>query len=177
MLYCRWSIRAKEVASMRKLVVIVMAALCCAALSAAEFEKDTKAYVAEKTAKLKSSVGLFAKTVATVTYGDVATVIQGGAKQTQVQIGKAIGWIENSALTAKEIAKENDMSVRESAEELARAAKEAAAAVGAVLKDDLQKFGEESGKAAGEVKEATADMAGRLKEAAKGFADAFSDSE
>ncbi|MBD5446266.1 MAG: hypothetical protein HDR32_00580 [Treponema sp.] len=69
------------------------------------------------------------------------------------------------------------MSVRESAEDLARAAKEAAAAVGAVLKDDFQKLGEESGKAAGEVKEATADMAGRLKEAAKGFADAFSESE
>lgn len=162
---------------MKKRVMIIMAAVCCAALSAAEFEKDTKAYVAEKTAKLKSSAGLFARTVATVTYGDVATIIESGAKQTQVQIGKVTGWIENSALTAKEIAKENDMSVRESAEELARAAKEAAAAVGAVLKDDFQKLGEESGKAAGEVKDATADMAGRLKEAAKGFADAFSESE
>lgn len=162
---------------MRKLMMIVMAAVCCAALSAAEFEKDTKAYVAEKTAKLKSSAGLFARTVATVTYGDVATIIESGAKQTQVQIGKVTGWIENSALTAKEIAKENDMSVRESAEELARAAKEAAAAVGAVLKDDFQKLGKESGKAAGEVKDASADMAGRLKEAAKGFADAFSESE
>ena len=162
---------------MKKLMIIAMAALCCAALSAAEFEKDTKAYVAEKTAKLKSSAGLFARTVATVTYGDVATIIQSGAKQTQVQIGKVTGWIENSALTAKEIAKENDMSVRESAEELARAAKEAAAAVGAVLKDDFQKLGEESGKAAGEVRDATVDMAGRLKEAAKGFADAFSESE
>lgn len=162
---------------MRKRVMMVMAAVCCAALSAAEFEKDTKAYVAEKTAKLKSSAGLFAKTVATVTYGDVATIIESGAKQTQVQIGKAIGWIENSALTAKEIAKENDLSVRESAEELARAAKEAAQAVGAVLKDDFQKFGEEGGKAAGEVKDATADMAGRLKEAAKGFADAFGNAE
>lgn len=162
---------------MRKLVMIVMVAVCCAALSAAEFEKDTKAYVAEKTAKLKSSAGLFARTVATVTYGDVATIIESGAKQTQVQIGKVTGWIENSALTAKEIAKENDMSVRESAEELARAAKEAAAAVGAVLKDDFQKLGKESGKAAGEVKDASADMAGRLKEAAKGFADAFSESE
>lgn len=162
---------------MKKRVMIVMAAVCCAALSAAEFEKDTKAYVAEKTAKLKSSAGLFARTVATVTYGDVATIIESGAKQTQVQIGKVTGWIENSALTAKEIAKENDMSVRESAEELARAAKEAAAAVGAVLKDDFQKLGEESGKAAGEVRDATADMAGRLKEAAKGFADAFSESE
>ncbi|MDE5797733.1 MAG: hypothetical protein K2H73_01705 [Treponemataceae bacterium] len=162
---------------MRKLMTIVMAAVCCAALSAAEFEKDTKAYVAEKTAKLKSSAGLFARTVATVTYGDVATIIESGAKQTQVQIGKVTGWIENSALTAKEIAKENDMSVRESAEELARAAKEAAAAVGAVLKDDFQKLGEESGKAAGEVRDATVDMAGRLKEAAKGFADAFSESE
>lgn len=162
---------------MRKRVMIIMAAVCCAALSAAEFEKDTKAYVAEKTAKLKSSAGLFAKTVATVTYGDVATIIESGAKQTQVQIGKAIGWIENSALTAKEIAKENDLSVRESAEELARAAKEAAQAVGAVLKDDFQKFGEEGGKAAGEVKDATADMAGRLKEAAKGFADAFGNAE
>ncbi|MDE5614959.1 MAG: hypothetical protein K2I74_10000 [Treponemataceae bacterium] len=162
---------------MKKLMIIVMAAVCCAALSAAEFEKDTKAYVAEKTAKLKSSAGLFAKTVATVTYGDVATIIESGAKQTQVQIGKVTGWIENSALTAKEIAKENDMSVRESAEELARAAKEAAAAVGAVLKDDFQKLGEEGGKAAGEVRDATADMAGRLKEAAKGFADAFSESE
>lgn len=162
---------------MKKRVMIIMAAVCCAALSAAEFEKDTKAYVAEKTAKLKSSAGLFARTVATVTYGDVATIIESGAKQTQVQIGKVTGWIENSALTAKEIAKENDMSVRESAEELARAAKEAAAAVGAVLKDDFQKLGEESGKAAGEVRDATADMAGRLKEAAKGFADAFSESE
>lgn len=162
---------------MRKRVMMVLAAVCCAALSAAEFEKDTKAYVAEKTAKLKSSAGLFAKTVATVTYGDVATIIESGAKQTQVQIGKAIGWIENSALTAKEIAKENDLSVRESAEELARAAKEAAQAVGAVLKDDFQKFGEEGGKAAGEVKDATADMAGRLKEAAKGFADAFGNAE
>lgn len=162
---------------MRKLVMIVMATVCCAALSAAEFEKDTKAYVAEKTAKLKSSAGLFARTVATVTYGDVATIIESGAKQTQVQIGKVTGWIENSALTAKEIAKENDMSVRESAEELARAAKEAAAAVGAVLKDDFQKLGKESGKAAGEVKDASADMAGRLKGAVKGFADAFSESE
>ena len=162
---------------MKKLMMIVMAALCCAALSAAEFERDTKAYVAEKTAKLKSSAGLFAKTVATVTYGDVVTVLQSGAKQTQVQIDKVTGWIENYALTAQKIAKENDMYVRESAEELARAAKETAVAVGAVLKDDFQKLGEESGKAAGEVKEATADMAGRLKEAAKGFADAFSESE
>lgn len=162
---------------MRKVIMIIVAAACCAALSAEDFEKDTKAYVAEKTAKLKSSAGLFAKTVATVTYGDVATVIESGAKQTQVQIGKAIGWIENSALTAKEIAKENDMSVRESAEELARAAKEAAEAVGAVLKDDVQKLSGQSEKAADEIKDAAADIADRLKDAAKGFADAFSDPE
>lgn len=168
----------------RKLMVVVAAVLCGSFLFAADFERGTMVYVAEKTVKFKSSTGLFAKTVATVSYGDIVTIVEGGAKFSRVEFGEATGWIKNTALSAQQVVTENNPTVRQSAEELARAAKEAATTTADSAKDalssasdSLKKVGEESSKAADEVKGAATDIAGRLKEAVQGIKAAFSGSE
>ena len=167
---------------MKKFIAVLATAICCAGLFAASFEKGAKVYVADKTAKVKASTGLFAKTVATAEYGDVATVLKSESKKTQVQLGNTTGWIANSALTTKKIVKTNGSAVLASTEELALAAKgnikAAETATENALTDasaDIKKVGEESEKAATDVKNAATDAADKIKDAAKELKNAVID--
>ena len=94
---------------MKKHMLILLVLFSLAATFAASFEKGAKVYVADKTAKVKSSTGWFASTVTTAEYGDVCTVLESKSNKTQVEVNGKTGWISNSSLTSKKIAKENSV--------------------------------------------------------------------
>jgi len=123
---------------MKKHILLVLALFSLTALFAANFEKGAKVYVADKTAKVKSSSGWFASTVATVEYGDVCTVLESKSSKTQVEVNGKTGWISNSSLTSKKIAKEN--SVLDSIDSLALAGKGLKASAENTLTDAQEKI-------------------------------------
>ena len=63
----------------------------------------SKLYVSVQNAELKNSPSYFAKTVATVSYGEQVTVLKKDGKWTQVKSGSSTGWIATSGLTKKKI--------------------------------------------------------------------------
>lgn len=99
--------------------------LLCALLSAASFKKGSNVYVNVKTAQVKNGTGLFAKEVASVSYGQNLVVVQTSGKKTQVSIPSAniTGWISTGSLTSKKISGTSGSYVAASQSELALAGK------------------------------------------------------
>lgn len=112
---------------MKKKILLFLCTLMAASVFAAEFKKGSKAYVSTKTVALKSSTGLGAKTVSTLSYGDQVKIISISGKKIQVQLtsnSKVNGWIPANSLTSKKITKTSSGgTVSASTKELALAGK------------------------------------------------------
>ncbi|MDR0747721.1 MAG: SH3 domain-containing protein [Helicobacteraceae bacterium] len=108
-----------------KKIVCATLLLCGAAFAADAIKAGSAAYVAVKSANVKSGTGFFSSTTGKLSYGDAVTVtaVKGnwaGIKSSGAS--KAQGWVSMASLTTKKIAA-SAMSVSTSSDELALAGK------------------------------------------------------
>lgn len=143
---------------MKKHIFMILTLFSMTALFAASFEKGARVYVADKSAKVKSSTSFFASTVTTVAYGDVCTVLESKSSKTQVQVNGKTGWISNSSLTTKKI--DSGDQILSSIDNLALAGK----GLKAATEEDFTKAGK---KIKEDVKDATEKSKDAAKDAAK----------
>ena len=139
---------------MKKHIFMILTLFSMTALFAASFEKGARVYVADKSAKVKSSTSIFASTVTTVAYGDVCTVLESKSSKTQVQVNGKTGWISNSSLTTKKI--DSGDQILSSIDNLALAGK----GLKAATEEDFTKAGKK-------IKEDVKDATEKSKDAAK----------
>ncbi len=139
---------------MKKHIFMILTLFSMTALFAASFEKGARVYVADKSAKVKSSTSFFASTVTTVAYGDVCTVLESKSSKTQVQVNGKTGWISNSSLTTKKI--DSGDQILSSIDNLALAGK----GLKAATEEDFTKTGKK-------IKEDVKDATEKSKDAAK----------
>ncbi|MBR4463847.1 MAG: hypothetical protein IKS40_04485 [Treponema sp.] len=139
---------------MKKHIFMILTLFSMTVLFAASFEKGARVYVADKSAKVKSSTSIFASTVTTVAYGDVCTVLESKSSKTQVQVNGKTGWISNSSLTTKKI--DSGDQILSSIDNLALAGK----GLKAATEEDFTKAGKK-------IKEDVKDATEKSKDAAK----------
>jgi len=109
---------------MKKLVIVLILTLFITGLAAAQASNGGTMYVAVKTVALKASTGFFAKTNASLNYGDRVTVTQVSGKYVQVRSAansSVSGWTATANLSAKQIVSGNTGTA--SAKEVALAGK------------------------------------------------------
>lgn len=141
---------------MKKHIFMILTLFSMTVLFAASFEKGARVYVADKSAKVKSSTSIFASTVTTVAYGDVCTVLESKSSKTQVQVNGKTGWISNSSLTTKKI--DSGDQILSSIDNLALAGK----GLKAATEEDFTKAGKKINE---DVKDATEKSKDAAKEA------------
>ena len=78
-------------------------------------------YVAVKSAVLKSSTGIFAGNVGSLSLGDTVTLVSESGKWSQVRAGNLTGWIQSNELSTRRVITTNTTGV--SASEVALAGK------------------------------------------------------
>ncbi|MDR0623519.1 MAG: hypothetical protein LBG10_03730 [Treponema sp.] len=91
---------------MKRLWVLSIFGLVLTGAVSAQFARNSTAYVAVKTAQLKSSTGFFARSLGALSYGDQVTVLQTRGKWVEVRSGarsSLSGWINSSNLTSRRI--------------------------------------------------------------------------
>jgi uncharacterized protein YgiM (DUF1202 family) len=91
---------------MKRLFVLMIFGLIMVSAAAAQFSRGSTAYVAAKTAQLKSSTGFFAGSRGSLAYGDQVTVLQVKGKWAEVRSAaqsSLSGWTSSSNLTAKRV--------------------------------------------------------------------------
>jgi uncharacterized protein YgiM (DUF1202 family) len=91
---------------MKRLWVLAIFGLVLTGAVSAQFARNSTAYVAVKTVKLKSSTGFFAGTRGTLSYGAQVTVLQTKGKWVEVRSGaqsSLSGWVNSSNLTTRRI--------------------------------------------------------------------------
>jgi len=109
---------------MKKLIIMLSLALFMTGLAAAQASNGGTMYVAVKTVALKASTGFFARTNASLNYGDRVTVLQVSGKYVQVRSAansSLNGWTATANLSAKQIVSGNTNTA--SAREVALAGK------------------------------------------------------
>ena len=109
---------------MKKLVLLICLGLVLIGLVAAQVSRGGTLYAATRTVSLKSSTGIFARTVGTLNYGDRVTVLQVSGKWVEVQstANSALrGWTQSANMSARQIVSGNTTSA--SASEIALAGK------------------------------------------------------
>jgi len=108
---------------MKKLLMVFCLALFITGLAAAQARGSTM-YVATKTTALKSSTGFFARTNATLNYGDRVTIIQVNGRFAEVRSAtntSLTGWTPVANLSTRQLVSGNQNSV--TASEVALAGK------------------------------------------------------
>jgi SH3-like domain-containing protein len=92
---------------MKRLVLLTVMAVVLAATAAAQIDKGQTVYVTAKSLALKAGIGFFAKTVATLSYGDSVTVLAVDGKWAQVRTGNSrtgtSGWTSQTNLSTKRV--------------------------------------------------------------------------
>ena len=91
---------------MKRLIITLSLVLFISGLAAAQVSVGGTLYVATKTVALKSSTGFFARTNATLNYGDRVTVLQVNGKWVEVRSVRSpslSGWTASSNMTAKQV--------------------------------------------------------------------------
>ncbi|MDR3248155.1 MAG: SH3 domain-containing protein [Treponema sp.] len=92
---------------MKRLVLLAVMAVVLTAAAAAQVSKGQTVYVTAKSLPIKSSTGFFAKTVATLSYGDAVTVLSVNGKWAEVRSGNSrtgvSGWTAQTNLTTKRV--------------------------------------------------------------------------
>ena len=91
---------------MKKLMIVFCMGLFIAGMAAAQASNGGTMYVATKTVALKSSTGFFARTNATLNYGDRVTVLQVSGKYLEVRSASNSslrGWTATANLTTKQV--------------------------------------------------------------------------
>jgi hypothetical protein len=91
---------------MKRLWVLAIFGLVLTGAASAQFARNSAAYVAVKTVKLKSSTGFFAGTRGTLSYGAQVTVLQTRGKWAEVRSAaqsSLSGWVNVSNLTPRRI--------------------------------------------------------------------------
>jgi uncharacterized protein YgiM (DUF1202 family) len=109
---------------MKKLFIVVGLCLFAVAVAFAQDSRGGTMYVAAKSLALKSSMGFFARTQATLSYGAQVTVMQLNGKWREVRSvsnPSQRGWTTSANLTAKRVVSGNSSTA--SANEIALAGK------------------------------------------------------
>jgi len=109
---------------MKKMLMVLGLALFITCFAAAQASRGGTMYVATKTTALKTSTGFFARTNATLNYGDRVTVLQVNGKFAEVRSAansSSSGWTPVANLSTRQIVSGNTGSV--SASEVALAGK------------------------------------------------------
>jgi uncharacterized protein YgiM (DUF1202 family) len=91
---------------MKRLALLLIMTVGLAAAVAAQVNKGQTVYVTAKSLALKAGTGFFAKTVATVTYGDSVTVLAVDGKWAQVRTAArpvVSGWTAQTNLSTKRV--------------------------------------------------------------------------
>ena len=91
---------------MKRLIITFGLVLFICGLAAAQVSRGGTLYVATKTVALKSSTGFFARTNATLNYGDRVTVLQVNGKWVEIRSVSSpslSGWTASSNMTAKQV--------------------------------------------------------------------------
>jgi uncharacterized protein YgiM (DUF1202 family) len=91
---------------MKRLWGLFIFGLVLTGAASAQFARNSAAYVAVRTAQLKSSTGFFASSRGALSYGDQVTVLQTKGKWVEVRSSarsSLSGWINASNLTSRRI--------------------------------------------------------------------------
>jgi len=109
---------------MKKLLIVFCLMLLVVGITAAQASVGGTMYVSTKTVALKASTGFFAKTNATLTYGDRVTIIQINGKNAEIRSAtnsSQRGWTAIANLSARQLISSNANAV--SSKEVALAGK------------------------------------------------------
>jgi uncharacterized protein YgiM (DUF1202 family) len=91
---------------MKRLIITIGLVLFICGLAAAQVSRGGTLYVATKTVELKASTGVFARTNATLNYGDRVTVLSVDGKWVEVRSVSSpslTGWTASANMTAKQV--------------------------------------------------------------------------
>ena len=91
---------------MKRLIITFCFVMFICQLAAAQVLRGGTLYVATKTVAIKSSTGFFARTNATLNYGDRVTVLQVSGKWVEVRSVEKpslSGWTASANMTAKQV--------------------------------------------------------------------------
>jgi len=111
---------------MKKLIIALSLGLCIGGLATAQVAQGGTLYVATESAAIKSSTGLFAKTLGALRYGERVTVLQVNSNGKYVEVrsvsnSSLSGWTAAANLSARQVITGSLTSA--SAQELALAGK------------------------------------------------------